>query len=133
MHVIKNKLFLSVNALFAIIYLLSALVQYNDQDGLLWAVFYLLAMVVCISVYFPARAAKPVYSLLFLYGLTTILSLLVAVYSWGQIDSAFVGEGLFERSGMNFSGVEAAREAGGALLVFIWVSLLFITEYRSRG
>ena len=105
------------SGVFAIAYLLSAAAQYNDPDGWLWGLFYLAAALLAGL----AAAAQP----------KTVASAALAALAWAWTLSLlpdFIGKvsstELFDSLTMKTRAVEEAREAGGAALVALWMTVL---------
>jgi hypothetical protein len=106
-----------VNAIFLIIYVLSAAVQYNDPDALLWASMYLAAAGMCI-VHIrkkPPRWLPPVMLVTSLVWIGTLLPSIV-----GQVSM----EEVFASISMKTKAVEEAREIGGLFLIALWSGVL---------
>ena len=111
------------NAIFLIIYLLSAAVQYNDTDAILWAAMYLAAAGMCAMQF---RKNPPRW-------LPRSL-LLISVVGTGALLPGIVGQvslrEIFASISMQTRAVEEAREIGGLLLVGLWAGVL---SYRQRA
>ena len=113
---------LLLNSLFMAAFTLSAVVQYNDPDALVWIVIYLAAAVMCITHFHSAR-------------LKWLPPLLMAIsFVWiGTLMTSIVGKvsltDIFASITMKTREVEEAREIGGLLLVLVWSGFL---SYRQR-
>jgi len=111
-----------LNAIFLIIYLLCAAVQYNDTDAILWICWYLAAAGMC-TVEFrlePPRWPPRVLAAISVAWIGTLLPSIV-----GQVSL----EDIFTSISMKTNTVEQAREIGGLLLVGLWAGVL---SYRGR-
>ena len=106
-----------LNYIFGAAFLLSALVQLNDPDPWLWTGFYLVACALC-GLYALNKLSWQPPMLLAVLALGGSLWLLPQFL--GQVDSAEI----FESMTMQTRAVEEAREAGGALLVGLWMAAL---------
>lgn len=109
------------NILFLLVYLLSAAVQYNDPDALLWIAIYLAAAGMCI-VQLSSRQARWLPPSLLVISLVWIGMLLPSI-----IGEVSLGE-IVESISMKTREVEEAREIGGLLLVVIWAAVLTRTN-----
>jgi transmembrane protein TMEM220 len=110
------------NTIFLLIYLLSAAVQYNDPDALLWVLVYLAAALMCALQF---RTTPPLW-------LSRTL-LVISVVWMGALLPSIVGQvspqEIFESISMKTRAVEEAREIGGLFLVTLWAGVL---TYRQR-
>ena len=112
------------NAVFVLVYLLSAAVQINDPDALAWIALYLSAAIVTgLSLFHqtPRMAAQT------LGLIATIWTLLLIPEFYGQVST----HELYESLTMKTQEVEVAREAGGAILVAGWMAVLGFTRHSS--
>ena len=105
------------NALFLIIYLLSAAVQYNDPDGILWATVYLCAAGMCIAKIRNRmqRWLPPVLLAISLVWIGFLVPRIVGQTSLTEV---------FASISMQTKAVEEAREIGGLLLIALWAGAL---------
>lgn len=108
--------YLTLNSLFLVAYLLSALVQYNDPDPWGWIAIYLAAAAMCIA-WFRRRLPRWAPTLLLVASLLWIGSLLPAL-GRASLDDIFASVSMQTRA------VEEAREIGGLALVAIWSAVL---------
>ena len=106
-----------LNGLFLVAYLLSAAVQFNDPDALIWIAIYLAAAVMCFARW-RRRLPKWLAPLLLAISLVWIGSLLPSIV--GKVSPAEIVESI----SMQTRAVEEAREIGGLLLVAIWAGVL---------
>jgi hypothetical protein len=111
-----------LNAIFLIIYLLCAAVQYNDTDAILWICWYLAAASMCIVEFRlePPRWPPWVLAVISVAWIGTLLPSIV-----GQVSL----EDIFTSISMKTDTAEQAREIGGLLLVGLWAGVL---SYRER-
>ena len=113
----------AVNTFFLIAYLLSAAVQYNDPDGLLWMAVYLSAAAMCIA-HYRRRQPRWLPPALLVVCLLWIGTLLPAIV--GQVSPAEI----FDSISMRTRAVEEAREIGGLALVALWAGALAFRVVR---
>lgn len=104
------------NALFLAAFILSAAVQYNDPDALLWIAVYLAAAVLCIA-QLRGRLWRWAPFALLAVCLLWIGSLLPSVV--GKVSP----QEIFESITMRTRAVEQAREIGGLALVALWCTV----------
>jgi hypothetical protein len=111
------------NTLFLIIYLLSAAVQYNDPDGLLWATVYLCAAGMCSAKIHNRmqRWLPPALLATSLLWIGTLVPRLVGHTTLADI---------FASISMQNKAVEEAREIGGLCLIALWASVLSLHGRR---
>jgi hypothetical protein len=112
------------NAVFLIIYLLSAVVQYNDPDTLPWALIYLSASAMCVLEAGNKQAnwLPPTLVVISLVGIGFLLPSIIGQVSLEQI---------FESITMKTKAVEEAREIGGLLLIVFWAGVLTRKKFAS--
>ena len=111
------------NTFFLVIYLLSAAVQYNDPDALLWLLIYLAAAMMCAAQY---RQHPPRWLPRILLAVSVAWSIALLPSIVGQVSP----EEIFASISMRTQAVEEAREIGGLLLVGLWAAVL---SYRQRA
>lgn len=117
-------IFKAFNALMALLFLLSAAVQLNDPDPLIWITVYVLAALFCVAHGF--RQLPPF--LPFAFSLFTFLWALSLVPAfWGQAPVSQV----FGHVEMKSEAVEVAREFGGLMIVSAWMLGLGLHEIKS--
>jgi len=105
------------NVFFIVVYLLSAAVQYNDPDALAWIALYL-AAAACTGMSLDAILPPTVARILAAIALLCALWLIPEFY--GKVSTPELLDALTMRT----QHVEVAREAGGALLVAVWMCVL---------
>jgi hypothetical protein len=110
-------IFTLLNSLFLVTYVLSAAVQYNDPDALVWIAIYLAAAYMCIA-RFRKRQTKWLPRALLVISLVWMGMLLPAIV--GQVSMAEIVESVSMRT----QEVEDAREIGGLLLIALWSGVL---------
>ncbi|MEJ7602305.1 MAG: transmembrane 220 family protein [Kofleriaceae bacterium] len=107
----------------AALFVLCAVLQYNDPDPVRWMAIYGAGAVV--SALMPAR--KPVAGLGMLVGLAcAIWSIWLIHATWGLIALSDLTSKMSEKGG----AVEAGREAGGLAIEAVW--LLAASAFRGR-
>ena len=108
--------------LFAGLLGLSAALQYNDPDPVLWIALYGAGCLVSIAL----PRAKPLSAVGLLLGLVCAAWAIYLVHSvWGRIALSDLTNKMSEKGG----AVEVGREAGGLLLEAVW--LLFASSFRA--
>lgn len=115
--------FVAFNSLFLIIFVLSALVQYNDVDVFFWLTIYLSAAGMCAAAFRDNPAVHWLPPFVFAVSLIWMISLvqgMVGVASMSEIAASL---------GMQSNAVEEAREVGGLAVVNLWAACLI---YRQR-
>lgn len=103
----STRLFGTINLVVAAFFALFVIVQYNDPDPLLWMIVYALAALACVLYHLkrlPPEAAAG-------YG---VLVLALGLYLAYRVISQ-----------RQFFFDEEGREMMGALLVFIWMAVLW--------
>ena len=112
------------NILFLCAFLLSAAVQYNDPDALLWILIYLAAAGMCLLQLLQRqpRWLPPLLLLICAAWAAILLPNIVGQVSWEEISASL---------GMRTQAVEEAREIGGLLIVAFWSSVLLLKRQRN--
>lgn len=87
---------------FGILFLLFAILQYNDPDPQVWIPIYALAAMACFMAL--TTIGKPWF-----YGLMAVIYAGAAVFQWPPVFEGFV----LNEMGMKTVNIELAREAGG--------------------
>ncbi len=113
-----------LNIVFLLAFLLSVLVQFNDPDPWTWSLLYAAAAASCLA-YHVGRLTWQFAALLGVIATGWCLWLLPQFL--GQVSPAAI----FESLSMKTQAVEEAREAGGTLLVALWMSVLGVSCLRS--
>lgn len=110
-------------ALMVLVFLLSAAVQYNDPDGLLWISVYGCAAAFSLAAFFERLR----------WELSSALALAAIVWAF-SIYPDFAGQVSFsELVGaftMKSDAIEYAREAGGLVLISFWMFVLTIKAHN---
>ncbi len=114
-----------LNLVMLLAFGLSVAVQHNDPDPWLWATFYALPCIACLGFHFGHLH----------WQLSVIIGGLgFAVCIW--LMPQFIGNvspaDIFASLSMKTQSVEEAREAGGSLLVALWMGFLS-WHIRNRG
>ncbi len=111
------KLFFKIlSVLFAVLFLVSAGLQYNDPDPMLWIVIWGIAAVLSILFFYDKISS----SVLFIIGIVSFIGFL------SLFPSNFQGFGLEDG---DITTVELAREAVGLLIIAL---VLFMYAFRIR-
>ena len=114
-----------LNGLFAVAFLLSATVQWNDPDPLRWIAMYLAAFAACVA-WELQRLPRAVP-----------IAIGVAALAWaamiasGTSLSAPVGEALTDWH-MHAGGSEELRESLGLVIVAVWMVVLAVKPQRAQ-
>ena len=113
-----------LNGLFFLAFGLSLAVQYNDPDPWSWSLLYGAAAACCLAwqlnqLHWLAPA-----------GLATI-ALLWALWLLPQFVGQVEFADIFASLSMKTKDVEEAREAGGALLVCLWMTVLSANRFSA--
>ena len=112
----RNRIFATLNYVWMGAFVVFALLQFNDPDAVLWMLAYGLAAATCLL----AALGRCPWVLPMLVGLgTAVWGLMVASQaegvSWSDMTSTF---------SMKTLEVEQAREAGGLLIVALWMAVV---------
>lgn len=109
-----------LNLLFALCFVASALLQYNDPDPVQWMGIYGVAAGVCVAWWRGTPRILP-------------LSLSLAALVWAGVIARGVkldvpvGQALFDW-GMKSGGSEELRETGGLLIVAVWMAIITVVR-----
>ena len=115
------------NIIFALLFIFSLVVQYNDPDPLRWMVVYGAAAAACI--WGVVRGSVPRW----LTGLVALAALAwIGLWFPRVLGKVSFGE-MFQERGMATLEIEEGREVIGLLLVAIWMIVLFILSGRRRS
>ena len=117
--------FAILNTLFLASFLLSAVVQYNDPDGLIWIAVYLGAAGMCVAQMLN-KQPRWLPSVLLFISLGWIAILLPSIV--GEVSLAQIVESIR----MQTQAVEEAREIGGLFIVALWAACLRIRQHRQH-
>ena len=110
-------IFKAFNILMVILFLLSASVQFNDPDPIVWILLYVSAAAFSIAHFF-GKLPRFLPLAFALFALLWALPLVPTF--WGQAPLAEV----FGRVQMKTEAVEVAREFGGLMIVSAWMLAL---------
>jgi len=116
----------TLNLVFLVAFLLSALVQFNDPDPLGWVLIYLAMTVICglhhfNRLYWGIAALQSLVSILWML---TLLPALAENVSWQEV---------FGSLAMLNDSVEEVREIGGLLFILIWsITLWRVKHSKTR-
>ncbi len=109
----------------ALLFLLSAAVQFNDPDPYLWVAVYAAAALVG-GLFAAGRRVAPFAAVVALVAAGWAATLAGRVV--GEVPLAEV----FTSMRMGSRGIEEARELGGLVIVAIWMGILIVAERRNR-
>ena len=113
-----------INYLMISIFVLAAIVQYNDPQPLRWMLMYGAAALVCILYALKKLHWVTASTIVFISGVWTLLKIpQLTVYGFQH---------MFDDVYMIQTGVEAAREFLGLIIIFIWATTLGISTYREK-
>jgi hypothetical protein len=117
----------ALSGLMAVLFLFSALVQYNDPDPWTWMTFYGAAAIVSGWAAFrpsaPLVGAALIVALAGMIWAATIAPRVVGHVGWSELYTEF---------GMKSQAVEEGREMTGLLVVVAWMVALALA-HRRRG
>src|SRR5687768_6436288 len=112
-----------LNLVFLALFVLSAVVQYNDPDPIRWVAMYGAAAAACVVAMYRAVPR-------WLPGLVAAAAFVwIALLTPRVLGQVSFGE-MFREAGMATMAIEEGREAIGLLLVVLWMTLLLV--YPSR-
>ncbi|HMB64801.1 MAG TPA: transmembrane 220 family protein [Eudoraea sp.] len=114
-----KTLFKILALVFALLFLLAALVQYNDPDAFLWYVIYGIAALVSLFFFFGRMY----------YVIPAILCILYLIGTFWAWPETFEG---VEIGGGDIDNIERGREALGLLITSV-VMLMFALRIRFAG
>ena len=112
------------HTLFGVLFVLGAAVQYNDPDGVLWAVWYAGAAAVC---FLAARRPKEAAMGALILCLGSVAWGLAIVR--GGMDPITLAD-LFGSFEMKDEGVEKWREVGGLGIIAAWMLIMALEGLR---
>jgi len=119
----KPCLFNNSNFVMALVFLVFGAVQFNDPDPLRWIVVYTTAALVCVL----GALRKAHYLMPALVGLISLIWTAMLV---PDVISKVSFSELFVSMQMKSAAAELGREAGGLLIVFLWMVVLTIVLHR---
>ena len=114
----------ALNGLFMLAFLLSVAVQYNDPDPWLWALLYGAAAISCLAWQLNKLSWLPP-------ALLATIALLWTLWLLPQFVGKVEVADIFASLSMKTTDVEEAREAGGSLLVFLWMAVLGVNRFNA--
>ena len=112
-----------LNRLMVVVFLASAVVQYNDPDPLVWILIYGLAAAASLAAVSWNRA----------WLLSSVVGVVAIVWSVALVPHFFGKVGFFEISEsmtMKSDDVEYAREFGGLLIVAAWMAVVTLVSLK---
>jgi hypothetical protein len=115
----------ALNVLMAVLFFLSAALQYNDPDPIGWICIYSAAAIVSLWAAIrrvPLQIPAVVGAVALVWALTLLPRLVGKPIIWSQVFGAIE---------MANTVVEEVRETGGLLIITIWMAIL--SFYSSRG
>ncbi|MFT4822191.1 MAG: hypothetical protein ACI9DH_000243 [Halioglobus sp.] len=115
--------FVVFNSLFLAVFILSALVQYNDTDAIIWIAMYLSAAGMCVSA-FRKKSLYWLPPLLLFACIGWIMGLTLGFI--GTVSMAEITASIKMQSG----AVEEAREVGGLAMIGFWTAYLIYRRWR---
>ena len=117
----KTRIWKGLNLLMLLMFVFSVVVQYNDPDPWLWMAIYALAALACLQELLWNDNHLVVPAAVGAIALVWAISLLPRVIGKVRIRELFAQ---FEMKGDLM--VEVAREAGGLLIVAVWMQAIVI-------
>ena len=119
------KIFPITNYFMFGIFILSAVVQYNDPDPLQWIVIYVLAGIACLLY---KRISFDTHFSVFV----GFVALIWAVFLIPYVAEVSLND-IFESVQMKTESVEVIREIGGLLIVVIWMVVLAFKSFKNKS
>ena len=113
-----------VNYLMIAVFILAVLVQYNDVNAFRWMLIYGVACLICILFALKKLHWIAASTVLFISGVWALLKIPDLTASGFQH--------MLDEVHMTQTGVEAAREFLGLLIIFVWITVLTISSYRKK-
>jgi hypothetical protein len=123
----KTQIWKGLNLLMLLMFVFSVVVQYNDPDPLIWMAIYALAALACLQELLWKDNSLVVPAVLGAIALIWAISLLPGVFGKVRIGELFAQ---FEMKGDLM--VEVAREAGGLLIIAVWMQAIVIRRLLLR-
>ena len=117
----KTRIWKGLNLLMLLMFVFSVVVQYNDPDPWLWMAIYALAALACLQELLWNDNHLVVPAAVGAIALVWAISLLPRVIGKVRVSELFAQ---FEMKGDLM--VEVAREAGGLLIVAVWMQAIVI-------
>jgi hypothetical protein len=123
--VMKARLWTAANVLMLLMFVFSAIVQYNDPDPYVWIPVYGAAAVACgLELSHRLRWWLPA-----MIGVGTVVwAATIAPHVFGRVP--FLE--MFSAWEMKNEGVEESREMYGLLIVALWMVVLAVADVKSR-
>ena len=114
-----------LNAALAVLFLVAAVVQYNDPDPWRWVAIYLAGVVVCVlhGRHQQAWIGALVVAAVALFWSSALLPGVVGRISTSE---------LFQPMEPGGGPIEEGREAGGLLIIVAWMVFLVVRRFRRR-
>lgn len=113
-----------INYLMIAVFVLAVIVQYNDAQPFRWMLIYGAACLICILFALNKLHWIAASSVVFISGVWALLKIPQLTVPGFQR--------MFDDVYMTQTGVEAAREFLGLIIIFIWVTTLAISIYRKK-
>ena len=117
----KAKIWKGLNLLMLLMFVFSVVVQYNDPDPWIWMAIYALAALACLQELLWKDNPLVVPAAVGAIALVWAISLLPRVLGKVRVSELFAQ---FEMKGDLM--VEVAREAGGLLIIAVWMQAILI-------
>jgi hypothetical protein len=119
----KNSTLQLIHLIFASLFLVAAILQYNDPDPLVWGTYYLMATFGAVM-YGTRRPIPAVAWICVGASLVFLLQCLTGVFAnFQHPDGMAIGSMSAERP-----EIEETREFGGATVVLIWACLALLVK-----
>ena len=116
-------LFRYTNYIFAFLFGLSAIAQFNDPDPFFWAFVYTSASVISLLYAFQKLH----------WLLAAVIALFAGIWALSIVpDLTLSGfQNILEEIGMSYVGVEAAREFSGLMIIALWCGVLGLKSRKA--
>ncbi len=118
-------MFRALNGVMAVLFVLSAAVQFNDPDPVRWIAVYAAAAIVSAAAAFGRRVALPAAAL-------AVISIVWGIAVARDAHGVPALAELVDFQTMKTSTVELARETLGLFIVFGWMTVQAVVERRRR-
>lgn len=121
-----STIFKAANALMALAFVFSIIVQFNDPDPFRWVAVYALALAACVMEMMDrAQWVLPAATAV----IAGVWALTLSPNVLGRVP--FIS--MFGDWEMHDVGIELSREMYGLLAIMIWMAVLLLTAIKRRG
>jgi len=117
----------TINAIMALLFLLSAALQINDPDPLAWILVYSAAAMICVLFHLSRLDWRTATAIALVAALWLGFIFPQMIENLGESSLAEI----LDFSHMKTLGTELIREVGGLLIVIAWMTALASKAYRN--